>query len=365
MRLSPKSRAIISNTRRGPVTSLIRSLLAVAASFYALIIVLRNKLYDRGWLKSHKLSVPVVCVGNITAGGTGKTPMVIWLCRFFLARDIKPAILSRGYKADDEDGNDEIQLLRRTLPDVPVVIDSDRLRGGRTALADHQAQVLIMDDGFQHRRLRRDLDIVMIDCTCPFGYDYLLPRGLLREPKTQLHRADIAILSRCDLIEQNKLDELTRQIQQILDNTALTDKATPKIIAHSRYEPNALFTSDGEKNDLDRLRGKKVLAFCGIGNPLAFVATLRKLEIEVVREHIFDDHHCYTEQDCKFLRAIFTENDYDAMVTTEKDWVKIKQLSAAQMLKNLYWLKIETVLTHNREQLEDRLDQICRNINQD
>lgn len=365
MRLSPKYRAIIRGADTGILPFFVRILLAAGAGFYALAVAVRNKFYDRGWLKSHKLPLPVVCVGNITTGGTGKTPMVIWLCRFFLNRQVKPAILTRGYKACGSETNDEIQILQKALPDVPVIIDRNRVRGGQKALADPQVRVIVMDDGFQHRRLKRDLDVVLIDCTCPFGYDRLLPRGLLREPKNQLCRADMAILSRCDLIEKNMLDRLSRQVQQLLEKTKLKEIAAPKIVAHCRHEPAALYKAEGEKVNLVWLQGKKVLAFCGIGNPQAFIKTLRQLGADVIERHFFDDHHRYTDRDGIFLQAFCGKIDYDALVTTEKDWVKISRLPAVETLKDLYWLKIETVPTYNRQRLENRLDQICRDIKQE
>ncbi|MBN2375206.1 MAG: tetraacyldisaccharide 4'-kinase, partial [Sedimentisphaerales bacterium] len=175
MRLSPKCKSIISGEAEGVFARVLRMILTVGAWAYSLIIRFRNRLYDMGWLKSYKLPVPVICVGNITTGGTGKTPVVEFLGGYLQKRGVKVALLSRGYQAQSGGDNDEISILRERLAGVTMVIDSDRVRGGRRAIAEHGAEVLLLDDGFQHRRLKRDLDIVLIDCTCPFGYGWLLP----------------------------------------------------------------------------------------------------------------------------------------------------------------------------------------------
>ena len=353
MRLSTRQKNIISGDCPKLTSELIRAALAIPAACYSLIIIIRNLLYDKGLLKTHRLPVPVICVGNITVGGTGKTPMVLWLCRFFLEHNITPAILTRGYKSTYDQSNDEIKLLKTALPDVPVIIDSNRVRGGQTALQTHKPQVLIMDDGFSHRRLHRDLDIVLIDATNPFGYNYLLPRGLLREPQQNLARAHIAILTRSDQIEPNQLVKLNEQVLQLINISSLTDQ----LIVPCRHAPAALIDKDGTNKDLDQLSGKKVLAFCGLGNPDAFGTTLQTLGANVVTQHAFDDHHHYTDADIKFIRDLSAQNEYDMIVTTEKDWVKLSQLATIKVLTDLHWLKIEMAITAKQQEFEDRL---CR-----
>ena len=149
-------------------------------------------------LRSRKLSVPVVSVGNLTTGGTGKTPLVVWIARWLAGRGVATAILSRGYGSTAPDGSDtdEALLFRRFVPHVPHLTGSDRYASGQRAIADHGAQCLVLDDGFQHRQLARDLNIAVVDCLLPFGYGHLLPRGLLREPLGSLRRADLIVLSR-------------------------------------------------------------------------------------------------------------------------------------------------------------------------
>jgi len=352
MRLSPKCRAVLSGGAPGVKAALFRFALAIPAALYKPIIQLRNVCYDHGWKKAHQVPVPVICVGNLTVGGTGKTPMVIWICRLLQRRDLKVAILTRGYKAGDDQDNDETALLRQALPNVPIVVNPDRVAGAREAIDKHDARVLVLDDGFQHRRLARDLDIVMIDCTCPFGYDHILPRGLLREPKSQLQRAHVAVLSRCDMIDNDRLSQLQEQVEQLIHNPKAKSDTPPKIIVHSRHQPVALVASDGSEHPPASLQGKKVFAFCGIGNPQTFEDTLTELASEVIGHYLFGDHYVYDELDANLLRDWRSQYNADWLVTTEKDWVKLKEIPAIAKIKELFWLKIETRITRGEAELE-------------
>ena len=173
-----KVRDILSGRQTGPVAALLRATLSAASVPYAAAMRVRRDAYRRGVLASHAAGVPVICVGNVTTGGTGKTPMVAWVVRRLLENGFAPAILTRGYKSSAGQ-SDEAELLRRSLPaSVPIVVNGNRLAGAQAA-RQQGANVLVMDDGFQHHRLRRDLDIVLIDATNPFGFGRCLPRGLL------------------------------------------------------------------------------------------------------------------------------------------------------------------------------------------
>ncbi|HZW29293.1 MAG TPA: tetraacyldisaccharide 4'-kinase, partial [Isosphaeraceae bacterium] len=191
---------LIRGQTRGPAAVVARTLLSCAAAGYGAAIALRNGSFEHGWLRVHRLGVPVVSVGNLTVGGTGKTPMVEWLARWFRARRRRVVIVSRGYRGE-QGLNDEGLVLEENLPDVPHLQDRDRVRAGRVALQELEADILVLDDGFQHRRLARDLDVVLIDALEPFGLGHLLPRGLLREPVRSLRRADLVVLSRADLVD--------------------------------------------------------------------------------------------------------------------------------------------------------------------
>ncbi len=190
---------LIQGPPGGPIAHVAMWSLRSVAIPYGAAIALRNLGFDRGWLGVYRAEVPVVSVGNLTVGGTGKTPMVEWVARWFRRHGRRVAILSRGYK-QVQGINDERRVLEENLPDVPHLQDRDRSRSARVAVEELEAEVLVLDDGFQHRRLARDLDVVLIDVLEPFGLGHLLPRGLLREPLGSLRRADIVVLSRSDLV---------------------------------------------------------------------------------------------------------------------------------------------------------------------
>src|SRR5262245_3486513 len=247
---------LVSGRAAGIGPSLLRLGLSAASMPYAWAVRLRNRWYDRGWLAPRQVPVPVISVGNLTAGGTGKTPCVEYLARYFRTSGCRPVILSRGYGA-----NDEALLLRCNLPDVVHLQGANRAEQARIAVNDHAAEILILDDGFQHRRLARDLDLVLIDATNPWGHGRLIPRGLLREPLAALRRASAILLTRTDQVSQNEIDKIVRRIR----------RDTPDMpIISAIHEPLMWIQHEGPERPIDSLRGQIVAAFCGVGNPHAF-----------------------------------------------------------------------------------------------
>ncbi len=318
---------LISGKNSGPFASAARLLLSIVAVFYGAGMRLRNWLYDGGQIKSYAVTaaglvtsdrtqatVPVISVGNITVGGTGKTPLVIWLCNLFREQDVNCAILTRGYKAAKGD-SDEPGMLAKNCPGSAVVVNPDRLIGAIEAVKKRRAQVLIMDDGFQHRRLHRDIDIVTIDAMQPFGYGRMLPAGLLREPASALKRAKAVILTRCDLVSKNNLTELTAAINRINPDA---------IIAQTIHCP--VFAVSGEKQiPLEELKDEKIYAFCGIANPEAFLATVGLIGANIVGSRVYDDHRNYTANDVNDIYRYAAKSDAQMILTTEKDYNKISQ----------------------------------------
>src|SRR5262249_45410270 len=230
---------------------------------YRLGVAMRNKAFDRGWLAIHKAAVPVVSVGNLTLGGTGKTPCVEYVARFYRQLDLRVAILSRGY-GSGQGRNDEALLLEEALPDVPHLQGPDRVALARAAVEELESEVLVLDDGFQHRRLARDLDLVLLDATCPWGHGALLPRGLLREPASALRRAHAVLLTRCDQVGPEARQAIRSRVARLAPGVPVLE---------SVHRPEGL-VNGGATADLDLLRQRPVAAFCGIGNPEAFRRTL-------------------------------------------------------------------------------------------
>jgi tetraacyldisaccharide 4'-kinase len=305
---------LIRGQTPGPVAAAARLGLLGLSGGYRLAVGLRNRAYDAGRAPAGRASVPVVSVGNLTLGGTGKTPMVEWVCRRFRERGLRVAILSRGY-GRGEGLNDEGRVLEENLPDVPHLQDADRVRLAGIAVEELESEVLVLDDGFQHRRLARDLDIVLLDALEPFGLGWLSPRGLLREPVGSLRRAGVVVLSRADLV-----DAVTRAAIR----TEAERRAGPLRWAEARHAPRDLFVSGSEPEPLDRLAGARVAAFCGLGNPEGFRRTLEELGVAPADFRAFPDHHPYNARDVADLGTWAREHGAELVLTTQKDLVKVR-----------------------------------------
>jgi tetraacyldisaccharide 4'-kinase len=295
---------VISGEARGVGPTLLRAGLAALSPVYSTLMRLRNWKYDRGW-GVKRLPRPVVSVGNITTGGTGKTPVVRWLYEKLREAGMTPAILMRGYGARPGEMGDEEKMLRSLLPDPIVRADPDRYAGGLAVLHEHpNVDVFVLDDGFQHRRLARDFDLVLIDATDPFGYGRVLPRGLLREPRSGLARADAVLITRAD----------QGAIELAVDVPAF----------RCVHEPTVVRMADGSTRPLESLAGRRVFAFAGIGNPAAFERQLRSIPLILAGMRVFDDHHVYTPEDVYAL--FYKAKDSELILTTEKDFVKVQSL---------------------------------------
>jgi tetraacyldisaccharide 4'-kinase len=305
---------LISGQNRGMSAALLRLGLRLASAPYGWAVGVRNVLFDHGWKRREKANVPVVSVGNLTVGGTGKTPCVEYVSRFYRQMELRAAILSRGYGAE-HGPNDEALVLEENLPDVPHLQGADRVALARAAVEELESEVLVLDDGFQHRRLARDLDIVLIDATNPWGYGYLLPRGLLRESMRGLKRARVVMLTRCDQVESSELQRIRERVAQLAPHSTVVETV---------HRPAGLVNGERETG-LERLKGKSVLGFCGLGNPEAFRRTLVGLGANLCDFRTYPDHHPYSRDDVEELRRWARGQPDNAMVlTTQKDLVKLR-----------------------------------------
>jgi tetraacyldisaccharide 4'-kinase len=316
---------------------------------YSLVVRLRNGLYSTGPFRARNVGAAVISVGNLTTGGTGKTPLVVWLCRFVRQKQRRCAILTRGYKMEKAEFSDEPAMLAARCPDVSVIVDPDRVAGAKHAIGEHGAEVLILDDGFQHRRLARDLDIVTIDATLPFGYGRLLPAGLLREPVAGLRRAHAAVITRCDQVSEERLAQIGRQVRRINPDA---------VIATSIHAPTGATIQGGTEIGLEELRGKRVYAFCGLGNPEAFFDTVRHIGCVLVGSRSFDDHYAYTSEDIDDLRRLAGDLKANYIVTTQKDWTKIAKLLPSQSDPPMAYLAIELEFITGAEQLTGLINRV-------
>jgi tetraacyldisaccharide 4'-kinase len=318
---------------------------SVLSFFYLIIINIRNWLYDHKVLREFRLSCPVISVGNITVGGTGKTPCVILLARMLQRNGFKPAVISRGYGGrgahpanivsdgnkilmDSETAGDEPFLMAHALKGVPVITGPRRIITGQMAIDKFGANVIICDDAMQHRQISRDINLVLLDSMGFKGNYHVLPRGRLREPVNEISRADAVLLTRTD--EGEKADE---KIGELIKTEQIP-------VFKSIHQPQNFISSDESiKNPISELKGKKVCAFCGIANPNSFEKTLLAAGVKIQAFDIFPDHHGYSEKEIEKLRDGFVKSGADYLVTTEKDAMRLKNY--VEFLKIIFILRIE------------------------
>lgn len=341
-------REIVSGRRSGLAASSLRCLLRAAEVPYTAAVRRRNARYDRRRDLQQRVAVPVISVGNMTLGGTGKTPVVEWLARWFCERDVRVALVSRGYKAEAGSPNDEALELAQKLPGVPHIQNRDRVLAAREAIDRHDCQFIILDDGFQHRRIYRDLDIVLIDALEPFGFDHVFPRGTLREPLSGIARSDFVALSRADMLSNKETAAVKRRIEQLAP--------------HSRWleldhQPLGLLPLTGPRQPVEAIKQKPVVAFCGIGNPAGFRHTLESVDAHVVAFREFPDHYHYTDEDLRGLLSLAERHGGStALVCTQKDLVKIDPQVIGT--RDLWAVQIGIRFRQGLDALEPRLDSL-------
>lgn len=324
-----------------------------AAWVYAAIIALRNKLYDRGALRAATCTIPVISVGNLTVGGTGKTPHVIEIAQRLIALGARPAVITRGYRGTAEHPADEVLELRAALPNVPTIVAPNRAQGAADAVA-RGATCALLDDGFQHRRLKRDLDIVLIDALRPWGGGALLPAGRLREPMSSLRRSNLVIITRA-----NQVDPLC--VQTIRSRISAIAPHLP--IIQSSIHTAGLADIDDRPLDPTAAQTDSVMLVAGVGN----IATVRHSVSAVLgnrpfaAEREFPDHHAYNRDDVAHIMHQADAARAGIVVTTRKDWVKLMPLwprgEGAQRAPRLVRLDIRVAIQDSSDVLNRLLRQ--------
>ena len=364
----------------------LRFLLIPLSWLYRASVQLRNILYTRGIFKARKLPCRVISVGNIVVGGTGKTPAVIAIAKHLQREGMRVAVLLRGYKrrvrekmtivSDGEkvyaspiESGDEADMMAKHLSGVPIIVGKCRYLTGQVALERFKVDVLLLDDGFQHRQLARDVDILTIPATHPFGSpEKLLPIGTLREPPTALRRADLILLTHADTpnisAQAKKVVKRLAPNAPVLESIHQPTHLYPLVVGCQvsgvSYKTDLLNENLVTENrlpitdnyDIKELKGKRVLAVCGIGNPDAFVATLMRCSVASVELLAFPDHHVYTETDRHQIDTAFQAADL--IVTTQKDEQKLAHFVDNWNLP-IVVLAVALVVTKGDEKLTDAL----------
>lgn len=332
------------------------AILKACSGLYGIAVSVNLLLYKLKIRKQKKIDGFVVCIGNITAGGTGKTPTVLLCARMLSEMDIRTAVISRGYKRpqkgqdivvlygqnnlDWQNAGDEPYMLNLLLKDkqVPVIVGKSRYKAAKYAREKFASQVILLDDGFQHHKLKRDRNVVLIDAKNPFGGG-LLPYGNLREPLTALERADIVLLTHSDMVDADKLATLRKEIRHY--NPALP-------IVNAVHKPKKFFNLINKEDvPLETLKGPAV-CFCGLGDPASFESTLKNLGLTLKQTWRYADHQKYTLKDIETLENL--RGKYP-LITTFKDYVKLPEGWQNIIQNNFYMLEIEMSL--DEEGIED------------
>ncbi|MCM8797419.1 MAG: tetraacyldisaccharide 4'-kinase [Candidatus Omnitrophica bacterium] len=347
--------SLATDRTKGFIPAVVKEALFLFSLIYGLlvlIIIYVSRIFKR------RLNCKVISVGNITVGGTGKTALVLYIAQFLKDQGRRVAIVSRGYKRkivtsqsciNAESVGDEPYMLQDKLKDVPVIVDTNRFRAGRKALEDYRVDTVILDDGLQQWRLKKDLEIVTIDATNPFGNRRLMPRGILRQPLFSLDCADIFVLTKTNLIQD------TANIKNML--SAINPKA---IIVESMHTPIDFYdiSNPSVKIETYTLRGKVVALFSGIGDPLSFRKIIQGLGIVVGLSFEFLDHHYYTQKDLNEIIRSCREKEINTLVTTEKDVSRLRSSTLSYLGCKLFVLRIQLTIKNAEAQFHKRLRDI-------
>ncbi len=319
---------LIAERRRGLIADFARTILRLLSLLYGCGIALRNAYYRLVRPAARGINVPVVSVGNLTVGGTGKTPVAAHLANLLIGRNHKVALLLRGYKGrlvqlDDRfrdppaakwrRESDEAMVLQRRCPRARIIVAPDRVAAAREAV-ERGCNILVLDDGFQHRRLARDVDIVLLDATAPFGHGYLLPRGLLREPLRSLRRADLIILTRSDEINKTERSLLLLKLRQLSNG---------KPVIQARHRLAGFTDVKGQPIAVGDPTVMQAVVFAGIANFDSFRRSVESLGVHVLAAYRYPDHHAYTPEEITGLLDVAVSLEANIILTTEKDAVKL------------------------------------------
>lgn len=335
-------RLLAEDQLKGKVADFFRVLTLAASWIYVGVAIGRRKLYERGWLKTKKLPMPVISVGNLTWGGSGKTPLVEYLAQKMIDMKKMPMVLTRGY------GKDETAQLRNHLPQVAIGIGKNRYQTALELQKTRPCQAAILDDGLQHLPLERDMEIVVINALAPFGNRHYIPRGILREPLSVLKKANVAVLSHVNLVDSKRLKYLRRAVRAISPGCHILE---------AYLEP--LFFYRPQKNkrvSVQKLEGQKVTTFSAVASPRSFQLLLSQQGIRPSRNFEFTDHHPFTRKELMEIKRVSDSASIEEIVTTEKDYFRAPELISE--IVNPLVLATRTQIISGEDYLVARFSQI-------
>ena len=317
--------------------------LSMVSKVYGGAVKLRRNFYKKAVFKSKRLPCSIISIGNITVGGTGKTPMTIYIAKVIKQLGYNVVVISRGYKGKaekiggivsdgkvllmtPENAGDEPYMMAKRLKDVPVIVGKNRLKAGRQAISKFNPDVIVLDDGFQHLKLQRDLDLVLLDYRNPFGNGHLLPRGVMREPASAILNANVIILTRSDAVNENEMSSPLKKLRFYERN---------KPVYRTFHHPFVYKIINGEKiifeknikeilrQNSESIKGRTVFAFSGLADNHDFQQTVKSLRCNLSGHMEFPDHHPYSEKDLKDISAAAKKSMSECLITTEKDYVRM------------------------------------------
>jgi tetraacyldisaccharide 4'-kinase len=320
---------LITGERRTLSGPILRPFLLLASYLFFVCVKTRIFLYRFGILRAYRLPLPVISIGNITWGGTGKTPLVEYVLRWLHHKGLRPVLLTRGY------GNDEDRVISSNMKYVQVLSGKNRLSNALDYLKQNKADVFVLDDGFQHLRIKRDIDIVTLNAQSPFGNGRLLPAGCLREPLGALRRADIAMITKSDLVEEKDLVKTISRVKNV---------SADIVVCRAVHRPKFFYSEDNQQKPLECVKGKKVICVSALADNRSFIETIKKTGAEIISSRYYMDHHRYTEKDVEDIKEMLQRCNASAVVTTEKDWIKLQALTRSTAGRGIEFLVLKIEL---------------------
>ncbi len=323
--------------------SSVEFLLFTFSIFYGGLVKFRSKAYDRGIIKSKKLPCKVISIGNITVGGTGKTPMTIYVAKLVQRLGFVVAVISRGYKGElektggivsdgktvlmgPETAGDEPFMLAGRLKNIPVIVGKDRFEAGMHAVKNFNPDVIVLDDAFQHLKLKRDINLVLLDAKRPFGISHLLPRGTLREPSSSLLRGDAFILTRSGCAPESKVEKTLPGLKEFIQSRPVF-KTSHAPYAYIVKKRNIVPFENISRNyflyDFEFLKDRRVFAFAGIARNDDFLHTVKSFKCDITNFLEFEDHHRYSDNELNSMFSLAEKANVEFLITTEKDYARI------------------------------------------